>query len=323
MVNSVSIDNDLNDLLLNSDMPLGIGTWQAGKNQWVGIDDASIDQALDLAFRHGVRLFDTAPDYGNGYSECVLGRAIVRWDSDVCVVSKLSPFRLAYSDVGASSEASLRRLKRDYLDALLIHWPSGAFGSDVVPISDTMRALTELKKAGKIRWVGVSNFSLPQLMEARQYGPIDLIQVPYSLFWPHIQHDLLPFCQSHGITILAYSPLAQGLLTGKFLPDHVFDRGDHRRRNILFKAHLQKHVACAINELKVLAISHQFTLPQLALRWVSSQGIIPVVGVREPAQVSDNLGGLALPFPISLKQKMDRIASHVVEHLDQNRVMWR
>jgi aryl-alcohol dehydrogenase-like predicted oxidoreductase len=119
-------------------------------------------------------------------------------------------------------ERSLKNLQTDYIDLYQIHWPSGSFKSEIVPIEETMRALNKLQEQGKIWAIGVSNFSRDQLAEAAQYGRIESLQPPYSLFWRQIEKDLVPYCVENNISILAYSSLAQGLLTGKFGPAHQF-----------------------------------------------------------------------------------------------------
>ena len=116
----------------------GIGTWQAGKSHWVGVDDQLIEDALNSAYLRGIRLFDTAPDYGYGHAERVLGRLMRRWNEPVCIISKISPFNLSYLNVIESCEKSLKRLKQDCIDGLLVHWPSGSFNSEKIPIEQKL-----------------------------------------------------------------------------------------------------------------------------------------------------------------------------------------
>jgi aryl-alcohol dehydrogenase-like predicted oxidoreductase len=162
--------------------PILMGTWQAGKKQWVGIEDAQIIKAIQAAFEAGITTVDTAEVYGNGHSEQIVAQALSDVRDQVTYASKVFANHLKYDQVIKACEGSLKNLKTDYLDLYQIHWPSGAFNSEVVPVEETMSALNQLKAQGKIRAIGVSNFSGTQLEEASQYGRIDSLQPPYSLF---------------------------------------------------------------------------------------------------------------------------------------------
>src|SRR5579883_2897147 len=194
--------------------PIITGTWQAGKSQWVGVEDADTIKAIRSAFDAGITTVDTAEVYGQGHSERVVAEALSDVRDRVVYATKVFANHLKYDQVIAACEGSLRNLKTDYIDLYQIHWPSGSFNSEVVPIEETMRALNDLKQQGKIRAIGVSNFSRAQLEEAAQYGRIDSLQPPYSLFWRYVEQDAVPYCVEQQISIIAYSPLAQGLLTG-------------------------------------------------------------------------------------------------------------
>ncbi|HCF29624.1 MAG TPA: aldo/keto reductase, partial [Cyanobacteria bacterium UBA11049] len=196
--------------------PILMGTWQAGKAQWVGIEDAETIKAIRAAFDAGITTIDTAEVYGKGHSEQIVAQALSDVRSQVEYATKVFANHLKYDAVIEACEGSLKNLNTDYIDLYQIHWPSGAFNSEIVPIEETMSALNELKQQGKIRAIGVSNFSCTQLEEASQYGRIDSLQPPYSLFWRYVENDAMSYCIENNISILAYSPLAQGLLTGKF-----------------------------------------------------------------------------------------------------------
>jgi len=171
--------------------------------------------------------------YGKGHSERVLGAAVSDFRDRVILATKIFPNHLKAEQVAEACHRSLKNLKTDVIDLYQIHWPAGSFGTKAVPIAETMGALNRLKEEGKIRAIGVSNFSRPQIEEASQYGRIDSLQPPYSLFWRHVENDAMPYCMENDITILAYSSMAQGLLTGKFAKDHKFQKGDHRAGNRL------------------------------------------------------------------------------------------
>jgi myo-inositol catabolism protein IolS len=199
-----------------------MGTWQAGKAMWAGIEDAETTRAMAAAFDAGITTFDTATVYGNGHSEQVLGKALGHVRQQVVFATKVFAHSLAYEKVFKACHKSLRDLGTDYIDLYQIHWPAGFFGSREVPIEETMRALTELKQQGKIRAVGVSNFSREQIEAAEPFGAVDSYQPPYSLFWRQMEDTAIAYCRERGITVLAYSPMAQGILTGKFGPEPVF-----------------------------------------------------------------------------------------------------
>lgn len=179
--------------------PIIFGAWQAGKSGWVGIEDAEVIQAMRAAYDAGVTTFDTAEVYGDGYSEELVGQALHSVRDRVVYATKVSPSHLDYQQVIDSCEASLQRLKTDYIDLYQIHGPAGSFKSKVVPIEETMRALNDLKQQGKIRAIGVSNFSKDQLAEAVAHGEIASIQPPYSLFWRQVEQEIQPYCVEQDI----------------------------------------------------------------------------------------------------------------------------
>jgi aryl-alcohol dehydrogenase-like predicted oxidoreductase len=146
--------------------PIIMGTWQAGKDMWVGIDDSETIKALRAAFEAGIITIDTAEYYGNGHSEQIVGEALADVRDQVVYATKVFSNHLRYDQVMEACHGSLKNLKTDYLDLYQIHWPAGSWGTELVPIEETMRALNDLKQQGKIRAIGVSNFSRAQLEEA-------------------------------------------------------------------------------------------------------------------------------------------------------------
>jgi myo-inositol catabolism protein IolS len=303
--------------------PILIGTWQAGKSGWVGIEDQAIIDALRAAVDAGVTTIDTAEVYGSGYSEELVGRAVSGMRDRVILATKVFPNHLKYSQVIEACDGSLKRLQIDYIDLYQIHWPSGAFKSDIVPIEESMRALNELKQQGKIRAIGVSNFSQAQLAEASQYGHIDSLQPPYSLFWRQVETDAMPHCAENQISILAYSSLAQGLLTGRFGPDHQFEEGDIRAKNKLFKGKHRQRAQAALDQLRPIADAYHCTLAQLALAWLIRQPMTSaIVGARNPEQAIQNAKAAEVNLSDEDIAHIDQIGRTVTDHLDDNPVMW-
>jgi myo-inositol catabolism protein IolS len=303
--------------------PLIFGTWQAGKTGWVGVEDEAVIQAMQAALESGITTFDTAEVYGNGYSEELVGKALGDRRDQVILATKVFANHLKHDQVIEACEKSLQRLQTDVIDLYQIHWPSGAFKSEVVPIGETMEALNQLKDQDKIRAIGVSNFSQAQLEEAMTYGRIDSLQPPYSLFWRGVEAELLPYCVEHNLTILAYSSLAQGLLTGKFGPDHEFPKDDIRSKNKLFQPPLYEKAQAALEQLKPIAEAHHTTLGNLALAWLIAQPqTTAIVGARNESQAIENAKAAAVALAPEDLAAIDRISRTVTDHLPTDPVMW-
>ena len=303
--------------------PILMGTWQAGKAQWVGIEDAETIKAIRAAFDAGITTIDTAEVYGKGHSEQIVAQALSDVRSQVEYATKVFANHLKYDSVIEACEGSLKNLNTDYIDLYQIHWPSGAFNSEIVPIEETMSALNELKQQGKIRAIGVSNFSRTQLEEASQYGRIDSLQPPYSLFWRYVEKDAMSYCIENNISILAYSPLAQGLLTGKFERGHKFAPEDNRSKNKLFQGENYERAQQALDKLRPIADRHQVSLANLALAWLIAQPQTnAIVGARNAEQAAANALAATLQLSPDELKEIDGIGRIVTDRLDDNPVMW-
>ncbi|MBW4643636.1 MAG: aldo/keto reductase [Goleter apudmare HA4340-LM2] len=303
--------------------PILMGTWQAGKKMWVGIEDADSIQTIRAAFEAGITTIDTAEVYGEGHSESIVAEALSDVRDQVQYATKVFANHLKYQQVIAACDRSLQNLKTDYIDLYQIHWPAGAFNSEIVPIEETMNALNQLQQQGKIRAIGVSNFSREQLVEASRYGRIDSLQPPYSLFWRQVEQDAVPYCIENNISILAYSPLAQGLLTGKFARGHQFEPGDNRAKNKLFQGKNFERAQQALEKLRPIAERHNCTLAQLALAWLIAQPQTnAIAGARYPQQATDNALAAEVKLSITELAEIDAIGRMVTDHLDDNQVMW-
>ncbi len=301
-----------------------MGTWQAGKAMWAGIEDAETSRAMAAAFDAGVTTFDTATVYGDGHSEQVLGKALRHVRTEVVIATKVFAHSLAYDKVFKACHKSLRDLQTDYIDLYQIHWPAGAFGSPKVPIEETMQALATLKQEGKIRAVGVSNFSRKEIQEAEEIGVVDSYQPPYSLFWRQMEETAIAYCREKGITVLAYSPMAQGILTGKFGPEPKLEKGDHRAKNILFQPEHFRRIQSALDALRPIAERNELTLGQLALAWVVSQtGTCAIAGARNAAQAVQNARAGGVTLSQEELAEIDRIGRTVTDHLGDDPVMWK
>jgi aryl-alcohol dehydrogenase-like predicted oxidoreductase len=303
--------------------PIVMGTWQAGREMWVGIDDQEITSAVRAAVDAGITTFDTAEAYGKGHSERVLGAAVADVRDRVVLATKVFANHLKFDQVIEACHRSLKNLKTDYIDLYQIHWPAGSFGSQTVPLSETMEALNKLKEQGKIRAIGVSNFSRIQLQEAAAFGRIDSLQPPYSLFWRHFERDAMPYCQENHMAVLAYSPMAQGLLTGKFGPNPDLKPGDHRAKNKLFHPENMQRVQQALARLRPIAEKKGLNLGQLALAWVISHpGICAIAGARSAEQIVQNAQAADISLSADDLNWMDEAGRLVTDSLDDNPVMW-
>jgi len=271
---------------------IGIGTWATGGWMWGGQDDAASIEAIHAAVDHGVNWIDTAPIYGSGHSEAIVGRAVKALPAarrpliftkfglgdDSQAAATRSATR---ADVLRECDASLKRLGVDAIDLYQLHWPAPQ------PIAETAAACAELLKAGKIRAIGVSNYSVAQLEEWRATGvPLHSQQSPYSLLRPAIAKDVLPFCAEAHIGVIAYSPLFRGMLFGTWKKGKTFPEGDTRGSHKDYQgARFARHLD-AIAELRELAAESGLSVPQLAvgvlLRTPGLTGCI--VGARSARQ---------------------------------------
>ncbi len=300
-----------------------MGMWQAGKEYWVGIQDRDIQAAIATALEAGVNTFDTAEEYGSGQSEKALGEGLKGKRDKAVILTKVFSNHLKYDQVIASCHQSLANLRTDYIDLYQIHWPSGSWGSEPVPVEETMRALNFLKSEGKVRSIGVSNFSLAQLKEASQFGQIDSLQSPYSLFWRYIETELAPYCRENQITILAYSPLAQGILSGKFAPGHRFETGDNRKSNKLVEKSLFPKVLNAVDALRPIAERKGCSLSQLALAWLTSHpNTAALAGVRNANQILDNAKAGDIPMTEDEMAQLETISLPIYHFFQRDAVPW-
>lgn len=303
--------------------PVIMGTWQAGKQYWTGIKDDQIISAIGAALDAGITTFDTAEEYGDGYSEQILGKALGTKRPQAIICSKVFSNHLRREQVFEACHRSLKNLSTDYLDIYYIHWPSGCWSSDPVPIAETMEALTRLKEQGKIREIGVSNFNLQQLKEAAIHGDIFTLQPPYSLFWRCVDRDIRPYCEAEGIRIFAYSPLGQGILTGRFGPNHRFDEEDNRRNNILFQQPHVDRVQDALSALRPIAEKLNISLAQLSIAWVLAQPLThAIVGARNADQIIETAAAATIQLSREDLELVDQIGRGVSDPLMHKTIPW-
>jgi aryl-alcohol dehydrogenase-like predicted oxidoreductase len=293
---------------------IGLGTWAIGGWMWGGSDESEAIKTIRTALDHGVTLIDTAPVYGFGRSEELVGRTIVEHgDRDrVLIATKVGlAWRggVVYRDASAKRikteiEDSLRRLRTSYIDIYQVHWPD-----PLVPVEETAAALQRLFERGTIRAIGVSNFSTVDIERFRAAAPLHLVQSPYNLFERAIEDDVLPYARSHGLTVLAYGALCRGLLSGRMRPDTTFIGDDLRRTDPKFHPSRYRQYLDAVGALDRLARERYGTdVLALAVRWILDQGpTIALWGARRPDQVApiDHVLGWSLDEEV--RAAIDRI----------------
>jgi aryl-alcohol dehydrogenase-like predicted oxidoreductase len=271
--------------------PVAIGTWAIGGWMWGGTDEAESVATIRAAFEHGINLVDTAPVYGFGRSEEIVGKAIAESGlrSNVLIASKVGlqweggrvSRNASRARIMREVEDSMRRLRTDYIDIYQVHWPD-----PLITIEETADAMHMLFAQGKIRAIGVSNFSVSQMERFRRIAPLHVLQPPYNLFEREIETDLLPYCQKHKIAMLGYGALCRGLLSGRMKADTVFEGDDLRRNDPKFVEPRFAQYRAAVSQLDRLAQRFGKRVIHLAVRWMLDQGITTALwGARHPNQL--------------------------------------
>jgi aryl-alcohol dehydrogenase-like predicted oxidoreductase len=305
------------------------GTWSVATRDifWDGQDRADSLAAIRAGLEAGVNFFDTAPAYGDGESEEILGEALGSRRAEVVVATKVAPSELEPGRLRQSCEKSLRALRTDFVDLYQIHWPS-----KTVPLEPAWRTLETLQREGKVRHIGVSNFGPSYLDEVSRLGQVASNQVPYSLVWRAVEYEIIPRCLAGGAGILCYSPLAQGLLTGKFaLPSDVPDK---RARSRLFsaarpltrhgEAGCERETFAAIARIGDLAEELGQPMGRIAVAWLLAQpGVTAaVVGARSAAQASENAAAAELSLSPDVIARLSAITQPLKEMLGTNADPW-
>jgi len=285
---------------------VGYGCWEIGGG-YGAIEEAEFGRAVGRALDLGINCFDTAEGYGMGASEVALGQALGGRRDEAVVVSK---FGMNYRDkpnlrdssrerVLTSIDKTLKNLGTDYLDVYLVHWPDRN-----TPFEETMSALNDVVRDGKVRFVGLSNFKLDEIEACMAVRRVDVVQYGWNMFDRRMQQEILPYCEQQGVGFMAYGSLAYGLLTGTFTEDHDFGRADWRARQgnmgaikmfgALFGPEKFKDNVRAVEQLRTVADRYGVRLPQLALRWATAHPAVStaLVGCRNVAEVEDNVGAI-------------------------------
>ena len=317
--------------------PIAFGAWAIGGWMWGGADKNDAVRAINKAIELGITTIDTAPVYGFGQSEEIIGEVIkgkreklqiltkfgLNWKSNDGVFyfstkdnhgKDIDIYRYASKkSVLKECDDSLRRLNTDYIDLLQIHWPDSS-----TPVEETMEALNILIEKGKILAAGVCNYDVELLDEARKFINIASNQMPYSMLRRDIENELVPYCIENNTGILAYSPLQRGILTGKFNTNHSFPEGDTRATLPWYKKENLIKINRFLSDLKPLAREKEASVSQLVLRWTLQQPGISCVlsGARNPEQVEENAGALRFSLSdeeiININKNLDLLLASLV-----------
>ena len=301
---------------------IAFGAWAAGGWMWGSTDRKDAVEAIVAAYEVGVTTIDTAPIYGQGASEEIVGEALkdiprdktqiltkygMRWDlekGDFAFHSKKNNGEEIeiYKYAGKESiiyecEQSLKRLGTDYIDLYQIHWPDST-----TPLEETFEAVVQLMEQGKVRYAGVCNYNAQLMTEAEKTVPLVSNQIPFSMVNRGVEEETIPYCIKHNKAVLAYSPLERGLLTGKIKPGYEFQEGDHRASHPHFQPYFIERTNVLLERIKPLADDKGVTLAQLVLRWtIERPGItIALVGARNAHQSVQN--AKAMDFNISQEE---------------------
>lgn len=280
---------------------LGLGAWPLGGGMGT-VDERDAINTIHAALDHGITLIDTAQGYLD--SERIIGKALKHGRRDGCFLATKVSGRFSRQDILAAIEASLRALDVDYVDLYQIHWWDPAY-----PIEESMATLAQLQAEGKTRFIGVSNFNAEQMRQALAAARFHANQPAYNLFDRQIEAEDLPFCQQHGIGVLAHSPLAKGLLAGRYTPNHRFAPDDERSTFARFQGEAFARYLAAADRLKAIAQERGLTMVQFAVAWVLRLPAVTcaLVGARNPAQVAEFAGAVGVRFSPEELAQIDAI----------------
>jgi aryl-alcohol dehydrogenase-like predicted oxidoreductase len=293
---------------------IAIGTWAIGGWMWGGSDEAESIATIRAALDQGINIVDTAPVYGFGHAEEIVGKALATpgLRSRAIIATKAG---LEWTDgkvyrnasrqrIMREAEDSLRRLRTDYIDIYQVHWPD-----PLAPMEETAAAMAQLYREGKIRAIGASNFSVAQMDAFRRVAPLHVLQSPYNLFERGIEDEILPYCRRNGIAVLGYGALCRGLLSGRMTPATAFGGDDLRRNDPKFQPPRFAQYLGAVQRLDLLAqYRYGKHVIQLAVRWMLDQGVaVALWGARRPAQLAPAAAVAGWSLQADVEAEIDRV----------------
>lgn len=308
---------------------ISLGCWAlAGGNLWGPQDEAESIATMYAALDVGINFFDTAEGYGKGYSEELLGRALVGRRDKAIIATKVGGAHQTAKDVQIACENSLRRLQTDFIDLYQIHWPSRT-----TPLAETLGALEKLREQGKVRAIGVCNFGMQDMAELVSVGRSETNQLPYSMLWRAIEFEIRQKCIDEGMGILPYSPLTQALLTGKYAtPDDVPEgraRSRHFSKNRPWSRHnedgCETETFAAIEKVRQISQRIGHPMANVSMAWLLKQpGITSIiVGARNPDQIKRNVEAVDVNLSPDIITELNEVTDEVKQKLGPNPDMWQ
>jgi aryl-alcohol dehydrogenase-like predicted oxidoreductase len=308
---------------------LSMGCWAiASDPMWGPQDEAESAATIHAALDIGVNFFDTAEGYTGGESEAVLGRSLVGRRQEAVIATKASRTNLSGDEVAQACESSLRRLQTDYIDLYQIHWPSRT-----VPLEETMEALERLCEQGKVRAIGICNFGVGDLSDLLEIGQVQSNHLPYSLLWRAIEYEIQQACVDENLGMLCYSPLAQGLLAGKFATPDDVPEGRARIRLFSNDRPMARHgdsgceteVFAALDKIRPICVELDQQMAQVALGWVLHQpGVTSVIaGARTPEQIRRNAEAADLALSPETLAQLAEATKEVKDCIGPNPDLWQ
>lgn len=309
---------------------IGLGAWAIGGPWawgWGPQDDQQSIKTIRRAIDLGINWIDTAAVYGLGHGEEVVGQAIREKRKDVFLATKCGLVwddrqrvrnNLRPESIRKECEVSLRRLNTDYIDLYQIHWPDPQTN-----VQDSWGEMTRLKEEGKVRYIGVSNFDVPLLEKCQAIEPVQSLQPPYSMLhrilYPEVEKEILPWCKEHGVGVVAYSPLQNGLLTGKFTRERLenLPPDDWRHKSEFFKEPFFSRALEFVGRLKPIAGNYQKSLTELAIAWVLMNPAVTsaIVGARRHEQIVENAGGSGWQISGEDMQEIERLTTEIFQNM--------
>jgi aryl-alcohol dehydrogenase-like predicted oxidoreductase len=288
----------------------------AGSSGWGPQSDEDSIRVIRQVMETGCNFFDSAHGYGRGHSEEVLGRALEGRREQAVVATKIVHCDPAEAE--GQLDAALKRLRSDYVDLYIVHWPRPS-----LPLEEFMGEMARLREAGKARAIGVSNFDLEQMKVAVGYGAVSL-QPPYNVLWRIIEEEVLPFCREHNVAVTPYSPLAQGLLTGRFTRQGEQPGAGPRSSNLLFEEPAFSDARAAARVVDDVADELGVTSARVALAWLlHTEGVTaPIVGVSRMEQWEDNVAALDLDLSARQYRRISEAGMKAWDHFSDDDTMW-
>jgi aryl-alcohol dehydrogenase-like predicted oxidoreductase len=290
------------------------GCWEMGGAQWVHTSDENNGRAINVALDNGVTAFDTAEGYGSGHSEEVLGKALVDKRDKCFIATKVAPEHLRARDIRNSITASLKRLGTDYVDLYYIHWPNKD-----IPLEETMGEMSRLKKEGLIKAIGVSNFNVSLLRQALTIDRVEAVQNEWSLLQRDIEKELEAFCAEQHVSIMSYSSIAKGILTGAFhFGGAKLQEDDFRFPRRLFRPDHLEEEKPLLNVMKEIAENKHILISQLAISWLLHKKNLcsAIVGTQSEKHFLENIESLKVSLSSEDIASLDVTSARTLAGID-------